>query len=215
MMKTGGIKMKKFLVFLCAGLMFIGMTGAANATLINGGFETGDLSGWSSYVPSGGIANVYSSLNGYSPQEGSYFAGLKTDGPGSYTQIWQDFFLDTGWEVSGKAAFDWGDYYGFWDNAWVKVYSGATLVATPWSENGVGQPNYWDGPWTDWDFTASSAGTYTIKFGVANARDSGLDSWAYFDANVSTIPEPATMLLLGSGLIGLAGLGRKKFFKKS
>jgi hypothetical protein len=42
----------------------------------------------------------------------------------------------------------------------------------------------------------------------------GYYAYSEFQAFGTTVPEPATMLLLGSGLIGLAGYGRKKFFKK-
>ncbi len=51
------------------------------------------------------------------------------------------------------------------------------------------------------------AGLHVISIGTAGGSDSLV--------NTSTpIPEPATMFLLGSGLIGLAGYGRKKFLKK-
>ena len=54
-------------------------------------------------------------------------------------------------------------------------------------------------------------GDMRIGMHIQSINNAGSDS---FVNNANPIPEPATILLIGSGLIGLVGVGRKKFIKK-
>ena len=53
-----------------------------------------------------------------------------------------------------------------------------------------------------------------IFFAERHTVQSGFQLNFFSDLEPDPVPEPATMLLLGIGLIGLAGFGRKKFLKK-
>lgn len=198
-------------LFIASGFVLATLSGSANAALINAGFEDGNLNGWTV----NGNASVVSSHNGdidhfaYQPQEGHYFLSLEAGRRNVWQTVSQTFNLNAGDALEGFAAFDFKDLF-LTDGARVRILGGnGDELAEPYYQQGSFMTAFGDYPWTNWDWTALSSGTYTLEFAVRNTGLNVLSSYGLFDVSLNAanapaqVPEPGILALLG--LAGLSG----------
>jgi hypothetical protein len=196
-LKEGGLIMRLKLLLLATMTLVVVASGSlalAASSLVNGNFETGDLSGWTvDTSASGGTASAvasydYCSAEGslegdgcgviatMNPKEGSYFALLTPGTVSEDTMISQPFDASNGDKVSGWAFFRTGDYLPYDDKAQVVIKSDSgNTVATPFEESvsSVGQNG--NSGWKYWEYTFSGltgTGQFHIEARIHNTGDS-------------------------------------------
>lgn len=162
---------------------------ASAATVTNMDFETGSISPWF------GTGTVTST-------PGEVFAGTYSGKIVGNQSLIQTVSLIAGTPYDFMWRFIAGDYLPFNDTSFVITDAGYTVLA-----NVAMVGNYGDSGWRYFSWIPTSNYSGPLMFGIANLRDTALDSTLLLDA---AVPLPGAALLFGSALLGAGALRRKQ-----
>ncbi|MCX8138858.1 MAG: PEP-CTERM sorting domain-containing protein [Gemmataceae bacterium] len=179
--------------------LIFGNLDTCRAGIINGSFETGDLTGWTANPTT--LVTVATSYHThgpiFTPVDGNHFALLLTGGGTNvYTTLSQTFTVNAGDILTGYAFFQANDEMPHNDDAYVRIVENNSILFQS-DVSTVGDSG--NTPWTFFTYVFSTPGTYTIEAGVRNVLDNAFPSALGLD-NVqllqTTVPEPSSIALI-------------------